>query len=73
MHAERGPRLTVVSRSFPPRVSGSAILLANLLSAYTGKVQAIAGENQYSQPDPAFLPPCPTQSLALSVPLATYV
>ena len=65
MNAERGPMLTVVSRSFPPRVSGSAILLANLLSTYTGNVQAIAGENQYSQPDPAFLPPCPVQSLTL--------
>ena len=65
MHAERGPSLTVVSRTFPPRAAGSAILLANLLSAYTGRVQAIAGEDQYSPLDPAFLPPCPTQSLGL--------
>lgn len=65
MHTERGPRLTVVSRTFPPRAAGSAILLANLLSVYTGAVQAIAGEDQYSPPDPAFLPPCPTRSLAL--------
>jgi len=65
MHAERGPKLTVVSRSFPPGVSGSAILLANLLSVYTGKVQAIAGQDRYAQPDPAFLPPCLRQTLAL--------
>lgn len=65
MPAERGPSLTVVSRTFPPRAAGSAILLANLLSAYTGRVQAIAGEDHYSPLDPAFLPPCPTQSLGL--------
>jgi glycosyltransferase involved in cell wall biosynthesis len=65
MNAEHGPRLTVVSRTFPPRVAGSAILLANLLSAYAGNMQAIAGEDQYAQLDPAFLPPCQMQSLTL--------
>jgi glycosyltransferase involved in cell wall biosynthesis len=65
MNAERGPMLTVVSRTFPPRAAGSAILLANLLSAYTGTVQAITGEDHDSRLDPAFLPPCQTQSLAL--------
>jgi glycosyltransferase involved in cell wall biosynthesis len=65
MRAERGPMLTVVSRTFPPRAAGSAILLANLLSVYTGEVQAIVGDDQYSPLDPAFLPPCQTQSLAL--------
>jgi glycosyltransferase involved in cell wall biosynthesis len=39
--------------------------LANLLSNYPEKLQAIAGDNQYSQPDQAFLPPCPTQYVAL--------
>jgi glycosyltransferase involved in cell wall biosynthesis len=58
------PTLTVVSRSFPPRVSGSAIVLTNLLAHYTGNLKAIAGENQYSQTDAGFFPPCPTQYLA---------
>ena len=63
-HSTSSPTLTVVSRSFAPRVSGSAILLANLLSNYTGTLRAIAGENRYSEPDPEFGPPCPTQYLA---------
>jgi glycosyltransferase involved in cell wall biosynthesis len=57
------PKLTVVSRSFPPQVSGSAILLANLLYNYRGSLTAIAGYNRYSKIDPAFLSPCPTQCL----------
>jgi glycosyltransferase involved in cell wall biosynthesis len=65
MRDGHGPMLTIVSGSFPPRVSGSAILLANLLSNYTDKVSAIVGYNQYAGYDPAFLPPCPTQSLVL--------
>ena len=44
---------------------GTAILLANLISNYTGKVSAIAGHNRYGKPDPALLPPCPTRYLAL--------
>jgi glycosyltransferase involved in cell wall biosynthesis len=65
MRDGHGPMLTIVSGSFPPRVSGSAILLANLLSSYTNKVSAIVGYNRYAGYDPAFLPPCPTQSLVL--------
>ena len=65
MYPEDSPRLTVVSRSFPPRVTGSAILLANLLASYPWNVQAIAGDDQYAQLDPAFVPPCPTQSVLL--------
>ena len=65
MYPENSPRLTVVSRSFPPRVTGSAILLANLLSSYPWNVRAIAGDDQYVQLDPAFVPPCPTQSVLL--------
>lgn len=60
---DHDPILTVVSRCFPPQVSGSAILMANLISGYTGKVRAIAGYSQYSQADKAFQPPCPTQYL----------
>jgi glycosyltransferase involved in cell wall biosynthesis len=65
MSINSGPVLTVVSSSFPPRASGSAILLANLLSNYTGKVSAIAGHNRYVKPDPDFLPPCQTRYLGL--------
>src|SRR5262245_25528475 len=57
--------LTVVTRSFPPQVSGSAILLTNLFANYSGNVTAIAGYNQYSKTDPAFLSPCPTRYLPL--------
>jgi glycosyltransferase involved in cell wall biosynthesis len=59
-----GPMLTVVSRSFPPQVSGSAILMANLLSSYAGDLHAVAGYSQSSRSDSAFLPPCPTSYLA---------
>jgi glycosyltransferase involved in cell wall biosynthesis len=59
------PKLTVVSRSFPPQVSGSAILLANLLKDYTGNVNAIAGCNRYLKTDVDFLSPCATGYLAL--------
>ena len=64
MNAEAGPLLTVVSRGFPPQVSGSSILLANLLANYPGKVNAVVGHNAYAQFDPAFLPPCPVHHLA---------
>jgi glycosyltransferase involved in cell wall biosynthesis len=59
------PMLTVVSSSFPPRVSGSAILLTNLFSNYTGKLSAIAGYSRYVKPDPDFSPPCETRYLAV--------
>ena len=65
MSADNAPMLTVVTASFPPQVSGSAILLANLLSNYTGKVRAVAGYDYYSKSDLGFLPPCPTRYLAL--------
>jgi glycosyltransferase involved in cell wall biosynthesis len=62
----RHPRLTVVSRSFPPQVSGSAILLTNLLAHYPcDDVSAVAGYERYSKADPMFLPPCPTRYLRL--------
>jgi glycosyltransferase involved in cell wall biosynthesis len=65
MSKEDAPMLTVVSSSFPPRVSGSAILMANLLLNYSGKVSAIAGYSRYVRPDPEFSPPCETRYLAL--------
>lgn len=65
MRTDKNPTLTVVSRGFPPQVSGSPILLANLLSAYPGIVNAVGGHNAYAQYDPAFLPPCPVHYLTL--------
>ena len=60
------PTLTVVSGSFPPQVTGSTILLANLFSSYSGKLNAIvAGYARYSRSDPAFLAPCPSRTLRL--------
>jgi glycosyltransferase involved in cell wall biosynthesis len=57
--------LTVVSKSFAPQVSGTSILLANLLSGYPGTLSAVAGSNLYGKSDPSFVPPCPTKYLAL--------
>jgi glycosyltransferase involved in cell wall biosynthesis len=57
------PHLTVVTHSFPPRVSGSAILLANLLQPYPGEVHVIAGCNRDARLDPAFTTPCSTSYL----------
>jgi glycosyltransferase involved in cell wall biosynthesis len=53
----------VVSRGFPPRVGGSAILLANLLRDYPGRVSAAAGFSRYNREDAAFIAPCPTAYL----------
>src|SRR5262245_1760554 len=65
---QRAPDMTlmVVSRSFPPKVSGTPILLANLLSSYTGEVAAIDGHDPYSAYDPQFRPPCPTHHVGLT-------
>jgi glycosyltransferase involved in cell wall biosynthesis len=59
------PGLTVVAPSFPPQVAGSTILLANLLSSYRGKLNAIAGYSRYAKSDPAFQAPCPFRQLLL--------
>ena len=59
------PRLTVVAPSFPPQVSGSTILLANLFSSYSGELNVIAGYDRYARSDPAFSAPCAIQSLRL--------
>jgi hypothetical protein len=58
MNTDMSTMLTTVSGVFPPQVAGSAILLANLLSNYTGKISVISGYDAYSKTDPAFLPPC---------------
>jgi glycosyltransferase involved in cell wall biosynthesis len=57
------PLLTVVTLSFPPQVSGSTILLTNLLQHYPGEVHAIAGYDRDARLDPTFTTPCPTSHL----------
>ena len=63
--SDKNPSLTVVAPSFPPQVAGSTILLANLLSSYSGKLNAIAGYSRYARVDPAFVAPCPSRYLLL--------
>lgn len=65
-----GSLLTVVSPSFAPQVSGSTILLANLLSGYTNAVNVLTGYPKGRKTDSAFLPPCPSRYLPVSRPLA---
>jgi glycosyltransferase involved in cell wall biosynthesis len=48
----------VVSGSFPPFLSGSAVLMDNLLRSYPGDVVAVAGFHEPTDVD--FLPPCQT-------------
>jgi len=55
--------LTVVTLSFPPQVSGSTILLTNLLQHYPGEVHAIAGCDRDAKSDPSFTTPCLTSHL----------
>ncbi|WP_422931553.1 glycosyltransferase [Singulisphaera sp. PoT] len=59
------PMLTVVSRSWPPQVQGSPILLSNLFSDYPGELRAIAGYTKDSPTEASFTPPCPTHYLRL--------
>lgn len=55
--------LTVVTHSFPPRVSASAILMTNILSAYSGNLSVLSGHIHRQTFDPTFVPPCPTRYL----------
>ena len=57
--------LTVVSRSFAPQVSASAIVLCNLLSEYDAPLTAITTYHRYTRIDPEFVPPCRTTYLKL--------
>lgn len=54
MNYTNEPSLAVVSSSFPPQVSGSAILLNNLLSGFEGEKIVIAGFDTYSKVDTSF-------------------
>ena len=53
-------KLVVISRTFPPQIVGSAILLSNLLNDYKGDVEAITGYYSDIKSDLAFAPPCKT-------------
>ena len=55
-----GPRLMVVSKTFPPLVSGTPILLSNLLRSFQGDLVAVAGYSHYAREDPTFQAPCQT-------------
>lgn len=57
--------LTVIARSFPPLVIGSPILLKNLLSDYSGDLNAIAGWQYGAKVDPDFTPPCKTSYIRM--------
>lgn len=48
------PKLLVVSRSFPPVVSGSAILMHNIMEEYPGDVKIVAGTSSEAYKDKAF-------------------
>jgi glycosyltransferase involved in cell wall biosynthesis len=65
MKRQRGSLLTVVAQGWPPQVSGSAILLSNLLSEYSGEVNVLAGYDEYAKSDLAFEPPCFTVPLGI--------
>jgi glycosyltransferase involved in cell wall biosynthesis len=63
VNTANGALLTVVSAKFAPQVSGTTILVANLLSAYASRVNVLTGFCGYTRSDPSFQPPCPTRSL----------
>lgn len=64
--------LALVARSFPPQVSGSAVLLANLLASYKQPVFVLAGYAPLAISDASFARPVETIDLCLphSVPRA---
>lgn len=65
MKTNRDPLLTVVAASWPPQVTGTAVVLFNLLSEYPGKIHVIASHDEYAKSDPAFQPPCSTAHLGV--------
>src|SRR6476659_8768216 len=55
--SEKKSRLMVISLNFAPYVSGSAVLLVNLLKEYPGECLTIAGYSRYTKEDKNFAPP----------------
>jgi len=62
---KRPVMLTVVSHSFPPRITATALILKNLLSVYKGSLSAIGGCSNTATLDKNFSPPCTTLYLKL--------
>lgn len=54
------PSVLVVSQAFHPYVSGSATLLANIISSFKGDCCVIAGFSRYTMKDSNLTPPCET-------------
>lgn len=55
--------LTIVTGSFPPRISGTSIVMANLLASYPGKLNVLCGNDYYSKIDPTFVSTCESHQL----------
>lgn len=56
-------KLLIVSHAFAPYISGTSVLLSNLLKEYPGNCMAVAGYSIYTNKDKYFEPPCPTAYL----------
>jgi glycosyltransferase involved in cell wall biosynthesis len=63
--ANSGNLLTVVTGSFPPRISAGSILTANLLASYPGKLNVLCGNDHYSKIDYTFVSACESHQLVL--------
>ena len=57
MPEKKKPKLLIISYSYPPYLSASAVLVNNIFSKYKGIMEAIAGSN-FTRIDPSFTPPC---------------
>jgi glycosyltransferase involved in cell wall biosynthesis len=57
MTLPKKPKLLIVSYSFPPFLSASAVLINNIFSKYKGQMEAIGGSN-FTRIDKSFSPPC---------------
>lgn len=58
-------KLLIISRSFPPFVVGSPILMANLFSSYKGGLSAVAAWQYDAKIDKNFKAPCKTYYLKM--------
>jgi len=59
MVTHKKPKLLIISYSFPPYLSASAVLVNNIFSKYKGIMEAIGGSN-FTKIDKTFTPPCKT-------------
>jgi glycosyltransferase involved in cell wall biosynthesis len=65
MNSSKKKSLVIVSRTFPPFMVGSSILLANLFESYKGNLQAIACWQYEAKSDSSFKAPCTTYYLKM--------